>query len=262
MALTGLSILLAEDNPTNQMVATQMLECLGARVTLAVDGADALEKLDRERFDVGLIDIEMPRVSGLELIRIVRARDDDLARMPLIALTAYVMREHMAAITEAGADGIIPKPILSIDGFGQDILGHVRARRIRDADYSDAGTRTGDAEDGEAPIDRAVLDTLLQALGAEVKPEFLRRVIGDVSAARAKIASAHATKDWPELCAATHILISIGGSIGAHNLHELARCLNSAGHVPDVATIDRDVPVILDVIDRVLAVVEREAEEA
>ena len=80
MTLAGMNILLAEDNPTNQMVAVQMLESLGAEVTLASDGAEALGILGQREFDVALIDIEMPRISGIDLIRRVRAEPGPAAR--------------------------------------------------------------------------------------------------------------------------------------------------------------------------------------
>jgi CheY-like chemotaxis protein len=101
MTLSGLRVLLAEDNPTNQLVATQMLESLGASVVLAEDGAEALEILGLGTFDVLLIDIEMPRVNGIEMIRTVRGYSGPAAEVPMIALTAYVMREHRAANAQA-----------------------------------------------------------------------------------------------------------------------------------------------------------------
>ena len=254
MALTGFSVLLAEDNPTNQLVAVQMLESLGANVTLAVDGVEALEILDRERFDIGLIDIEMPRLSGLELIRIVRSGGGERAAMPLVALTAYVMREHTVAIENAGADGIIAKPILSIEAFGEDILGYIR-RRSAAGGAASAGT---DDADGP-PVDPLIFDTLLETIGQEAKPEFLRRIMADVGNARDQIRMAHEAEDWGSLCAATHVLVSIGGSIGANQVHNLARCLNSAGHESDTTVIDRDVPAILREIDRMLEAVRNDA---
>ena len=104
MTLSGLHILLAEDNPINQLVASQMLESLGASVVIAEDGAEALEIVGREAFDLMLVDIEMPRVSGIEVLRTVRGSSGPIAGMPMIALTAYVMREHRAAVDAAGAD--------------------------------------------------------------------------------------------------------------------------------------------------------------
>lgn len=123
--LQGMSVLLAEDNVTNQLVATQMLGNLGATVDVASDGAIALERLAQNSYDILLVDIEMPRVSGLDVIRSVRSSAGELANAPVIALTAYAMQEHREKIRKAGADGLIPKPIISIEQFGADILNYM-----------------------------------------------------------------------------------------------------------------------------------------
>ncbi|MHA1128450.1 MAG: ATP-binding protein, partial [Alphaproteobacteria bacterium] len=117
--LSHLNILLAEDNVTNQLVVTQMLKSMGAKFQVASDGVEMLAMFEREEFDVVLLDIEMPRKSGLEVLREIRARDDVKSGIPMIALTAYVMPEHREKIVAAGADGVIAKPIAGIAPLGQ-----------------------------------------------------------------------------------------------------------------------------------------------
>ena len=254
MELAGLNILLAEDNPTNQLVAVQMLESLGATVTLAVDGAEALEILDGQLFDVALIDIEMPRVSGIELIQRLRANDGPVAEMPMIALTAYVMREHRAAITEAGADGIIAKPILSIEKFGEEILGYMRERLGRNAAAGDEHRQPFEADESGAAdqavpgagIDSETFDRLCQSFDDETLAELFVKIRADVEGAADRIEHSLSSNDIMELRAATHILISVAGAIGAVHLQTLAQCLNSAGHASDIAAIEQDAPKLLN----------------
>ncbi len=253
MALDGMDILLAEDNPTNQMVAVQMLESLGAIVTLAVDGAEALEMLQEKPYDVALIDIEMPRISGIDLIRRLRGMDPPLCNMPLIALTAYVMREHRAAIDDAGADGIIAKPILSIEQFGDDIMGYVK---LRTADQPKASDGAVDDADATTPtIDHAVFDDLFASFDGPAKLELISRIGSDISDAQSRIEAAIPTTDTEEISAATHVLISVAGAIGATKLQNLAQCLNSAGHASDGAAINRDGPELVAEAERVLGFV-------
>ncbi|MEM7507674.1 MAG: response regulator [Pseudomonadota bacterium] len=253
MALSGVRVLLAEDNPTNQMVAIQMLESLGAVVTLAVDGAEALEIVQREDFDVMLVDIEMPRVSGIEVMRALRASNGKLAEMPLIALTAYVMREHRLAIDEAGADGVIAKPILSIEQFGQDILGFMRKRGAEPK--TPAVTKVEGDVGGEAEIDQSIYDSLVSAIGAEAMQELLSKVRSDIEASRTTIEQALRSMNLKALRAATHVLISVGGAIGAVGLQNLAQTLNAAGNEFDEDTVRARGPEILAEIERVLAFV-------
>lgn len=215
--LKGMSILLAEDNVTNQLVATQMLETLGAKVDIAADGAIALERLREHVYDVLLIDIEMPRVSGLDVIRAIRADDGPLASAPVIALTAYAMEEHREKITGVGADGLIAKPITSIQQFGVDILSLMDSRRARAA-----AAKPG----GAAVIERMIYDGLVASIGAEAMGELLSRVETDLQTARADIAEAAAGADPDLMGSASHILISVAGTVGAVRLQRQAERLN------------------------------------
>lgn len=254
LALSGVKVLLAEDNPTNQMVAMQMLECLGAVVTLAVDGAEALGVVQREEFDVMLVDIEMPRVSGLEVIRALRASNGKLAEMPLIALTAYVMREHRMAIDEAGADGVIAKPILSIEQFGDDILLHMRKRGGEPRRM--AIRATSPDTDVDARIEQDIYDALEDAIGRNQMQELLEKVKADIEESQRVLTHALNTMTFKGVRSSTHVLISVAGAIGATGLQALSQELNVAANGRDEEGIRANGPAILSEIARVLVFVD------
>ena len=86
---------------------------MGAEFEMAADGVEALHWLERENFDIALIDIEMPRLSGIEVIRQLRANHRLHSPMPIVAVTAYVLRANREAIYAAGADAILSKPLRS-----------------------------------------------------------------------------------------------------------------------------------------------------
>ncbi|WP_331285720.1 ATP-binding protein [Methylorubrum populi] len=114
VAVPGRRVLLAEDNPINALLATKALERLGAQVTLARDGLEALALIaDAPRFDLALIDIRMPGLDGLETARRIRAREAETgaAALHLVALTANTGREDVAAAHAAGFDGFLAKPL-------------------------------------------------------------------------------------------------------------------------------------------------------
>lgn len=263
MTLAGLRVLLAEDNPTNQLVATQMLESLGASVSLAEDGAEALEIIGRETFDVMLVDIEMPRVSGIDVIRNLRAAEGPVAAMPMIALTAYVMREHRAAIDAAGADGVIAKPILSIEQFGAEIRRYMR-RRIDAAGGAalGAGPANGATNGATQPvIVDAVYETLSDTIGEAAMAELLDKVVIDTEAAQARLEQARESLSLSEVRAVTHILISVAGAIGAHLVQVEAKRLNEAAHAGDSATVAAGLPGLLGEIDRMVGAVRQRIDE-
>ena len=108
----ALRFLVAEDNPVNRKVITALLEKRGHSVCVACDGAAALAMLERERFDVLLMDIQMPVLDGLEACRRVRARERQTGEhLPIVAMTAHVMSGDREQCLEAGMDGYIGKPI-------------------------------------------------------------------------------------------------------------------------------------------------------
>ncbi len=239
--LAGLHILLAEDNPTNQIVATQMLHALNAEVTLCSDGIEALEKFELGDFDLVVVDIEMPRMTGLDVIRTIRARSDARARVPIVALTAYAMRAHRDRIAAAGADGLISKPITSVEALGEALRLHVSPNRVRTA------ATVSLADDPVA--DLAVFDALCAAIGPGMMEELLDKVVADLSQARGELEGALSPLDCKPILSSSHILISVAGAIGAVRLQACARALNTAAHAEDSRSLPGGVRACLAEID-------------
>ncbi len=108
-----LRILLAEDNAVNQLLAVRMIEKQGHSVRVCGDGVEALQALEEERFDVILMDLQMPRKNGLETAACIRA--DEARRgghIPIIALTACAMAGDQERCAAAGMDGYVSKPVV------------------------------------------------------------------------------------------------------------------------------------------------------
>jgi len=105
-----LRILLAEDNVTSQKVALQMLKRLGYRADVVANGIEALQALERQSYDVVLMDLRMPEMGGLEATRIIRERWPDNGPN-IIAVTAYALQGDREMCLDAGMDDYISKPI-------------------------------------------------------------------------------------------------------------------------------------------------------
>ncbi len=216
--LSHLKILLAEDNPTNQLVATQMLRKMDATIETVADGVEAMDAFERGDFSLGLIDIEMPRKSGLEVLREMRARSDDKSKTTLLALTAYVLPEHRDRIMAAGADGIIAKPLTDIAAFGNAIL-------IVTGPPDAPSAQT--VANPDANIQMDVYNGLKEIIGKDSMLELLSKVQNDLGDVRSGIKEGVASKDAAPIRANTHILISVAGAFGAVNLQHLAEALNA-----------------------------------
>ncbi|MBN2206604.1 MAG: response regulator, partial [Candidatus Aminicenantes bacterium] len=107
-----LRILLAEDDVINQKVAERMLTRQGHAVTSAANGRRVLQLLDKDRFDLVLMDVEMPRLDGFEVTARIRRREAQSGgRLPIIALTAHALKGDRERCLAAGMDGYLSKPL-------------------------------------------------------------------------------------------------------------------------------------------------------
>jgi CheY-like chemotaxis protein len=114
----GFNILLAEDNLINQEVAIAFLETQNHRVTIAQNGLEALELIQREKFDLVLMDIQMPVMDGMEATRKIRELEQPKGEhLPIIAMTAFAVKGEKRKFIQAGMDDYITKPFDASDLF-------------------------------------------------------------------------------------------------------------------------------------------------
>ena len=106
-----LRVLLVEDNPTNRMIATKLLEGFGARVETANDGEQGVSAAARGEYDLILMDIQMPGMDGLDATRCIRGFAGPAGQVRIIALTADMLRHQLDAYAAAGMNGVVGKPI-------------------------------------------------------------------------------------------------------------------------------------------------------
>jgi two-component system cell cycle response regulator DivK len=103
-------VVIVEDNELNLRLFRDLLEAHGAQVTTVRDARDALPAMQAELPDLVIMDIQLPHISGVELIRMMRA-DPALEKTPVMAVTAYAGKGDESRVREAGADAYVSKPI-------------------------------------------------------------------------------------------------------------------------------------------------------
>jgi len=153
-----LRVLIAEDDATNQMVVTKMLEEFAAETRIAPDGIQALQALDHADYDLVLMDVRMPNMDGLAATRAIRARGGAHAALPIIALTANAFAEDVKLCREAGMNDFVAKPLR------KPVLIAAVLRAIRNG-----GSVTVPKQEiaHAAPLDRSVLEELASEIGRE-----------------------------------------------------------------------------------------------
>ena len=170
----GYRILLVEDNPVNQRVALRLLQKLAADVTLANNGAEALERLAEGGIDAVLMDCQMPVMDGFTATARIREMEREAGlgkRLPIIALTANVMTEDREHCIAAGMDAHIGKPIVptQLADCLSRYLGDKKA--LHDVDVSALHELTG----GDAEFERELIETFVSS-GDKCLKEILEAV--------------------------------------------------------------------------------------
>ncbi|MXN75284.1 response regulator [Burkholderia sp. 4701] len=246
-------VLLVEDNAVNQQIALAMLEDTGYAVDVAEDGRQALDRLAEGRFDVVLMDCQMPLMDGFEATQWLRLREAETgaARLPVIALTANAISGDRERCLAAGMDDYLSKP------FSRDALLKMLARFAR-GDARSTARAHEEANDAAADvavdviadaasaapaddanvIDRKALDAL-RALQRPGRPDVLTRIIDqfDLDAPRliAGMHAAVAAGDADALKLASHTLKSSSANVGAQVLSARCREIEQLARAADVA---------------------------
>ena len=229
IAVRPLRVLVAEDNAVNQRLAVSLLERRGHSATVATDGRQAVEATARERFDLVLMDVQMPVMGGLEATAAIRARERAMGseRLPIIAMTAHTMAGDRERCLEAGMDGYVAKPIQSARLFeaidavvpGVGIAPPPERRPTSVSDDDDGGA--------EPVLDRALLDRNVDG-DAELRAELIGLFADECPRLVAELRAGAIAGDAVRVGAAAHTLKSAAGSMAGVRLASAALALEAS----------------------------------
>lgn len=168
--LNNVRLLLVEDNPSNRMVATSFLNKMGVRVTVAENGAVALNKVQEQDFDVVLMDLQMPQMDGYQATQAIRKLGGKYQKLPIIALTADVVSDAKDRVKQAGMNDYLSKPF-SPDVLYRKISGnlHLQVSETSSEDYVVTLQHIIDKYEDDLTFATKLLDSL--RAGFELLPE-------------------------------------------------------------------------------------------
>jgi len=251
----SLVILLVEDNPMNQTVATKMLEKAGHKVVVAANGQEALELLDRSNFNLVLMDVQMPVMGGLEATQAIRAREarrswamaGNWRPMPIVAMTAHAMAGDRQRCLEAGMDDYVTKPIKPRELFAA-------IKRVCGAiDESEVSLPESSLlEDSLRGADMTVLDLdqTLELLDGDrdALKQLVDLFFADLGKHLQTLKSASSDGDCVKLAATAHTLKGSTGVFNAAPATDAAERVEVAARRGDVATARAELQGLLDAL--------------
>jgi signal transduction histidine kinase/DNA-binding response OmpR family regulator len=221
-------ILLAEDNPVNQILVQTLLARKGWRVTTVADGLAALQAVDSHAFDLVLMDVQMPEMDGLEATRRIRAQENGGGRagprLPIVGLTAHAMREDRERCFEAGMDDYLAKPVGAEELYAAVIQQLGRNRTARD--------------DEGGPVD---LSGLRQSFGKDgtLLPRLVGRFLEELPRSLERLRSAAEGRDGAGIERVAHDFRGSLAVFRAQRACTLAGELEAAGREGSLAQVPR-----------------------
>jgi len=236
-ALPSLEILIAEDNPTNQKVITAQLSQLGQRADVTNNGAEALEKLRTNDYDIVILDILMPVMNGEETIKSIRSSELRISQHYCVALTASSYEDQEERLLNLGFDAFLSKPL----GLDQLIEALNEASKTASLQTRTRGKRTAQLSATEEPqfgsFDYSYLKTQFGnahlSIFKEIAPTFLEHAYSELDQLLAKSAEGeheqvkricHSMKGAASSVGLNHLanaLLQIESKAGAHNIEAL-----------------------------------------
>jgi CheY-like chemotaxis protein/HPt (histidine-containing phosphotransfer) domain-containing protein len=254
-------VLLTEDNPVNQQVAMGMLRKLGLRVSLANNGKEALEIINHARFDLVLMDCQMPVMDGYEATAAIRKLEREAlskAKLPIIALTANALPGDREKCLAAGMDDYLSKPFMlgqlkavlerwlpnqaDKSEYESETLAVEPMKKTADEKANESDAEAHTTEGLERVIDKKVLDGIrsLEMAGA---PDMLTQVIQiylkDTPKLLEQITQADAAGDAPGVQRAAHSLKSSSANLGALQLSAFCKSLEASAREANLKEFPR-----------------------
>ena len=223
-------ILVAEDNPTNQIVALRMLEKLGYRADAVANGLEVIKALETVPYDLVLMDVQMPEMDGLEATRRIRDARSPVPNhdVPIVAMTAHAMTGDREKCMEAGMDGYVSKPVNPkelAEAIEMQLTAVDGSKLVRAPDRGPAGR---DVFDRAALLDRVGGD---EEFLEEVLNVFLADIPGQVAALREGLEKS----DTDMVRRRAHSIKGAAANVGALRLQKAAREIEEAAEAGDMS---------------------------
>ncbi|MFY9256752.1 MAG: response regulator [Fuerstiella sp.] len=263
---TGIKILVAEDNHVNQLLAEKLLQQMGHSVKVVSNGVGAVDAFMYGKFDLILMDVQMPLMDGIEATMRIRSHEQGLSRIPIIALTAHAMAADKKRCLDAGMDDYVTKPIersvletTIVKHLGKKLSIGSKPRMSEgiapalDAEFKDRRKASSEVAkirkvmmDAHEELNKKISNVPVfdhQDLQGRIgnNMELLQRVAAIFSETGdqyvGKIQAAIQAGDAEAASDAAHSLKGASASLGGKRCSEVARCIETSGREGDLDSV-------------------------
>ena len=246
---SSMNILLVEDNAVNQMLATAILKKAGHKVDVAADGVEAVEAAANHSFDAVLMDIQMPRMDGLEAARNIRKLEDsERANVYIIAMTANALMGDRDTCLSAGMNDYLPKPIDQ-----KKLLAALGKASSVAVPNENASSKSELPAEVSLKLDLSMINELEQTIGSEPLATMLTMTLAEMPATMALITAANAEGDLDKIRREVHDMGSNFGSYGGTQLSLHARAIERACRENNAGDVSGLLGALPDIMDETLA---------
>lgn len=265
VALAPMRVLVAEDNPTTQMLVKTMLERDGHKVVTADNGALAVEAAASGDFDIVLMDMQMPVMDGPDATRQIRAMKEPISGCPVIALTADAIRSHRQTYLDAGANVIVTKPIVWATLFSEmgRLTGKVSKSHVEvdDIDGVAAGETTAEAHKDHLNVsgyeefdllDTAMLDALAEALDEETLSPMVQTFKENMAKYVDELDGLVTQRNFEQSKRTAHALKGLSAQFGAARVSSIAKSIEETAL--DVDEVQRLMPLLRRSVEQTIIV--------
>jgi len=245
--VSPLDILIADDQPANRIVLQRLLERAGHRLIFAEDGEATLDQLERYSPDMVIVDLNMPGLSGFDVIRQARVMQAGMRRTPIVVLSADATVESLKEAERAGAYAYLTKPIVVSRLL--ETIANVAAKAAAPQDAQptadNAAQATAPAEDAQSVLQELASMNFDRAFLAD----FVEQCLRDIARALSDLRRAVDDRDWDAMRNAAHAMRGVAENIGAASLAQRCRQIMTAGSTQlarDATSMTRDLDAMIE----------------
>ena len=230
------SVLLAEDNLTNQMIAAAILNKIGLKVEVVDNGLKAVRKLETQAYDIVLMDLQMPEMDGLQATQMIRSPQSQVVnhRVPIIAMTANALQGDREKCLDAGMDDYISKPI-DLPHLLAVLAHFLKVGQGESVPVPAGPVLTGQSQSVSVFNQAALLKRVMN--DQELLREIIQMFLDDMPAQISKLKECVTGEDAQNVAQMAHKIKGAAGNLGGESLQALASAIEKASKAGDWGAI-------------------------